>query len=205
MTYRHIAVPSEGEKTIMRDGKPQIPDQPVVGFVEGDRMGPDIMKASLRVRNAAVSKAYGGKRRIRWCKLHPGGKAGARCEGNPFPDETPAAVKDLLESIGSPPTMPVGGGLCSPTAAPRQEPDSCVRPRPLRDHRGVPLAAARPGEGARSDLPREPRGRRRRHRSPEGQHMPRVAAERKGPPAGVISGAGLSPTVEEFGGEPEAG
>lgn len=123
MAYQHIRIPEGGEKITIKDGKVQVPDQPIVGYVEGDGIGPDITRASLRVWDAAVEEAYGGQRKIHWCELFLGEKAGELYDGNFFPDETLEAIKDLIVSIKGPLTTPVGGGFRSLNVALRQELD----------------------------------------------------------------------------------
>ncbi|HNE02163.1 MAG TPA: isocitrate/isopropylmalate family dehydrogenase, partial [Plasticicumulans sp.] len=130
MAYQHIKMPATGEKITVVDGKLSVPDQPVVGYVEGDGIGPDITRACLRVWDAAVEQAYDGKRKIHWCELFMGEKAAEIYDGNYFPDETLEALKDLIVSIKGPLTTPVGGGFRSLNVALRQELDlyACVRP-----------------------------------------------------------------------------
>ncbi|MFZ1325191.1 MAG: isocitrate/isopropylmalate family dehydrogenase, partial [Candidatus Contendobacter sp.] len=113
MAYKHIRIPSSGEKITIKDGKLRVPDQPVVGFVEGDGIGPDITRASLRLWDAAVEEAYGGLRKIYWCELYLGEKAGELYDGNFFPEETLEAMKELVVSIKGPLTTPIGGGFRS--------------------------------------------------------------------------------------------
>ena len=108
----HIKYPENGKKiTIGADGRLQVPDNPIIGFVEGDGIGPDITRACLRIWDAAVEKAYGGKRKIHWCELYMGEKAAGLYNGDYFPEETKAAMKDLVVSIKGPLTTPVGGGF----------------------------------------------------------------------------------------------
>jgi isocitrate dehydrogenase len=91
MAYEHISIPETGEKISVRDGKLYVPDQPIIGYVEGDGIGPDITAACLRVWEAAVEQAYNGARKIHWCELFMGEKAAEIYDGNYFPDETLAA------------------------------------------------------------------------------------------------------------------
>src|SRR5690606_23810557 len=112
MDYQHIRLPAGGEKISVRNGRLHVPDRPTVGYVEGDGIGPDIMRAALKVWNAAVAKAYGESRKIRWCEIFLGEKAAA-LYGNPFPDEAVQAFEDLVVSIKGPLTTPVGGGMRS--------------------------------------------------------------------------------------------
>ena len=94
MSYQHIRLPDSGEKISVKDGRLNIPDQPIIGYVEGDGIGPDITRAMLRVLDASVEKAYDGKRQIHWCELYLGEKAGSLYDGDYFPAETLAAIRD---------------------------------------------------------------------------------------------------------------
>jgi isocitrate dehydrogenase len=138
MAYEHISLPETGEKISVRDGKLYVPDQPIIGYVEGDGIGPDITAACLRVWEAAVEQAYNGARKIHWCELFMGEKAAEIYDGNYFPDETLAALKDLYVSIKGPLTTPVGGGFRSLNVALRQELDLYACVRPVRYYSGVP-------------------------------------------------------------------
>jgi isocitrate dehydrogenase len=138
MAYQHIRIPTSGEKISVKDGKLNVPDQPIVGFVEGDGIGPDITKASLRVWDAAVEEAYGGQRKIHWCEIYLGEKAAELYDGNYFPDETLEAIKELVVAIKGPLTTPVGGGFRSLNVALRQDLDLYACVRPVRYYPGVP-------------------------------------------------------------------
>jgi len=138
MAYKHIHIPAGGEKITIKDGKLRVPEQPIVGFVEGDGIGPDITKASLRVWDAAVEVAYGGERKIHWCEIFLGEKAAELYEGNYFPEETLEAIKDLVVAIKGPLTTPVGGGFRSLNVALRQDLDLYACVRPVRYYPGVP-------------------------------------------------------------------
>lgn len=120
----------------MADGKLQVPDQPVVPFIEGDGIGPDIWAASVRVFDAAVEKAYGDRRKIVWKEVLAGEKAYNKT-GNWLPEETLAAFREYLVGIKGPLTTPVGGGIRSLNVALRQELDLYVCQRPVRYFRGV--------------------------------------------------------------------
>ena len=108
MTYKHITLPETGDKITVSGGKLKVSDNPILGFVEGDGIGPDITKASLRVWDAAVEKAYGGKRKVHWAELFMGEKAAGIYDGDYFPAETLAACQDLVVSIKGPLTTPIG-------------------------------------------------------------------------------------------------
>ncbi|MGX2039308.1 isocitrate dehydrogenase (NADP(+)) [Methylocaldum sp. MU1018] len=143
MDCQHIRLPDRGEKISVRDGRLHVPDQPIVGYVEGDGIGPDIMRAALRVWDAAVAKAYGGSRKIHWCELYLGEKASA-LYGTAFPDETVNALKELVVSIKGPLTTPVGGGMRSINVSLRQILDLYACVRPVRHFPGVPSPLRRP-------------------------------------------------------------
>lgn len=146
-TYDKIKVPSSGQKIkIGAGGKIECPDQPIVTYIEGDGVGPDIWKASVGVFDAAVQKAYGGKRKIHWCEVYAGAKATQVYNGNYFPDETLTAIKEFVVSIKGPLETPVGKGIRSLNVALRKELDlySCVRP--VKWYEGVPAPVKEPGK-----------------------------------------------------------
>ncbi len=138
MTYLHIRFPENGVKISIRDDKPVVPDNPILGYVEGDGIGPDITSASLRIWDAAVDKAYLGKRKVHWCELYMGEKAAGLYEGDYFPAETLEAMKELVVSIKGPLTTPIGGGFRSLNVSLRQQMDLYACVRPVRYYRGVP-------------------------------------------------------------------
>jgi len=143
-TYRHIKIPATGEKITVQNGKLHVPDQPIVGYVEGDGIGPDITRACLRIWDAAIEKAYGGKRKIHWCETYLGEKAAGLYDGNYCPDETLKVLQDLVVSIKGPLTTPVGGGFRSLNVALRQDLDLYACVRPVRHYAGVPSPLKRP-------------------------------------------------------------
>lgn len=144
MGFQHIKYPEGGEKIRVWGGKLIVPDNPMVGFVEGDGIGPDIMRACLRVWDAAVEQAYDGKRKICWMELFMGEKAAERYDGNFFPDETRQAMQELIISIKGPLTTPVGGGFRSLNVALRQDLDLYACVRPVRYYPGVPSPLRHP-------------------------------------------------------------
>jgi isocitrate dehydrogenase len=137
------AVPKDGEKITLQDGKLRVPDRPIVPFIEGDGTGRDIWRASVRVFDAAVEKAYGGKRRIAWTEVFAGEKAFQRFN-DWLPDETVAAFREYVIGIKGPLTTPVGGGIRSLNVALRQLLDLYVCLRPVRWFKGVPSPVKRP-------------------------------------------------------------
>ena len=142
--YRHIRIPAMGQKITIQNGKIVVPDQPIIGYVEGDGIGPDITKACLRIWDAAVAKAYGGKRKIHWCETYLGEKAAGLYDGNFCPEETLKVLQDLIISIKGPLTTPVGGGMRSLNVALRQDLDLYACVRPVRHYAGVPSPLKRP-------------------------------------------------------------
>jgi isocitrate dehydrogenase len=133
----------QGNKITIQNGKLQVPDQPVIPFIEGDGTGPDIWAASVRVFDAAVEKAYGGKRKIEWKEVLAGEKSFNK-SGNWLPDETLDAFKEYLVGIKGPLTTPVGGGIRSLNVALRQILDLYVCLRPVRWFKGVPSPVVHP-------------------------------------------------------------
>ena len=137
--------PAGGETITIADGKLNVPANPIVPFIEGDGTGPDIWRASVRVLDAAVAKAYGGKRRIHWMEVLAGEKAFNQT-GNWLPDETVEACRKYLVSIKGPLTTPVGGGIRSLNVALRQMLDLYCCLRPVRWFKGVPSPVKDPGK-----------------------------------------------------------
>jgi isocitrate dehydrogenase len=133
----------QGSKITMEAGALRVPDNPVIPFIEGDGTGPDIWRASVRVLDAAVAKAYGGKRQIAWKEVLAGQKA-FDTTGNWLPDETVDAFRDYLVGIKGPLTTPIGGGIRSLNVALRQMLDLYVCLRPVRWFVGVPSPVKRP-------------------------------------------------------------
>ncbi len=138
-----LQVPAGGEKITIANGKLRVPDHPIVPFIEGDGTGPDIWRASVRVFDAAVKKAYGGKRKIHWMEVFAGEKAN-KAYNTWLPDETVTACRDFLVSIKGPLTTPVGGGIRSLNVALRQLLDLYVCLRPVRWFKGVPSPVKAP-------------------------------------------------------------
>ena len=132
-----------GEKITMENGALKVPNNPIIPFVEGDGIGPDITRAAMTVWNAAVEKAYGGERKIEWKEVLAGEKA-FNATGEWLPQATLDACKENLVSIKGPLTTPVGGGIRSINVAMRQELDLYVCLRPVRWFKGVPSPVKRP-------------------------------------------------------------
>ena len=144
MSNPNYEAPSGGSKITVRNGELTVPDNPVIPFIEGDGIGPDIWRAAVRVLDAAVEKAYGGKRKIHWLEIFAGQKSYDQFESW-LPDETVQACRDYLVSIKGPLTTPIGGGIRSLNVALRQLLDLYVCLRPVRWFKGVPSPVKNPG------------------------------------------------------------
>ena len=144
--YQHIQVPAGGQKiTVNADGSLNVPDQPIIPFIEGDGTGVDITPVMIKVVDAAVARCYGWRRRIHWMEVYAGEKS-TRVYGPDvwLPEETLAALKEYVVSIKGPLTTPVGGGIRSLNVALRQELDLYVCLRPVRYFKGVPSPVKEP-------------------------------------------------------------
>ncbi len=138
-------VPRDGSKISLVDGRLIVPDRPIIPFIEGDGSGRDIWRASVRVLDAAVEKAYGGRRRIAWTEVYAGEKAFTRFN-NWLPDETIEAFREYVIGIKGPLTTPIGGGIRSLNVALRQLLDLYVCLRPIRWFQGVPSPVRNPSK-----------------------------------------------------------
>ncbi len=143
MSYTYARVPSNGERIRLHDGRLEVPDAPIIPFIEGDGTGRDIWRASVRVFDAAVRKAYGDRRRVAWMEVFAGEKAFSRF-GSWLPDETVEAFREFYVGIKGPLTTPVGGGIRSLNVALRIALDLYVCLRPVRHFEGVPSPVRRP-------------------------------------------------------------
>lgn len=148
MGYKKIQVPAVGDKiTVNADHSLNVPDNPIIPFIEGDGIGVDISPVMIKVVDAAVNKAYGGKRKISWMEVYAGEKATQVYDQDTWlPQETLDAVKDYVVSIKGPLTTPVGGGIRSLNVALRQQLDLYVCLRPVRWFEGVPSPVKKPGD-----------------------------------------------------------
>lgn len=144
-SYKKITVPTEGQKIEVIDNKLHVPDNPIIPFIEGDGTGPDIWSASKLVIDAAVEKAYKGKRKIAWMEVYAGEKAVEVYGNNTWlPDETIEAIKEFIVAIKGPLTTPVGGGIRSLNVALRQILDLFACVRPVKYYNGTPSPVKRP-------------------------------------------------------------
>jgi isocitrate dehydrogenase len=141
--FTNLSTPSKGEKITIQNGKLNVPDNPILPFIEGDGTGPDIWHASQMVFDAAVEKAYNGKKKIEWLEVYAGEKSFNKFQ-NWLPDDTITAFKEYLVGIKGPLTTPIGGGIRSLNVALRQILDLYVCLRPVRYFSGVPSPVRHP-------------------------------------------------------------
>ena len=145
MAFDKIVIPAQGEKITLHDGKLNVPDNPIVAFIEGDGTGVDIWAASQPVLDAAVEKAYGGQRKISWMEVYAGDKANEVYQEPVWlPQETLDAIDEYLVAIKGPLTTPVGGGIRSINVALRQRLDLYACVRPVQYFQGVPSPVKQP-------------------------------------------------------------
>ncbi|HEX4792763.1 MAG TPA: isocitrate dehydrogenase (NADP(+)) [Humisphaera sp.] len=141
--FKDVTPPADGQAMTLSGGKLNVPDRPVVPYIEGDGTGPDIWRASVRVFDAAVAKVYGGRRKVAWMEVYAGEKAFKKFN-NWLPDDTVDAFKHFLVGIKGPLTTPVGGGIRSLNVALRQMLDLYVCLRPVQYFAGVPSPVKHP-------------------------------------------------------------
>jgi isocitrate dehydrogenase len=142
-TFTTVKPPSTGTAISRKNGRLVVPDNPIIPFIEGDGTGPDIWRASVRILDAAVAKAYGGKRRLEWMEVYAGEKS-FKLYDNWLPDDTIEAFREYYVGIKGPLTTPVGGGIRSLNVALRQLLDLFVCLRPVRWYKGVPSPVKHP-------------------------------------------------------------
>ncbi len=143
MAYQNVKVPEGGAKITIKDGVLQVPNNPVIPYVEGDGTGRDIWRASVRVFDAAVEKAYGGTKKIHWMEVYAGEKS-FKLFQSWLPEETNEAFREFLVGIKGPLTTPIGGGIRSLNVALRKNLDLYVCQRPVRWYQGVPSPVKHP-------------------------------------------------------------
>src|ERR671913_543199 len=141
--FSQLTPPARGEAITVADGRLSVPDHPIIPFIEGDGTGPDIWRAARRVLEAAVERAYGGRREIAWFEVLAGEKSKTTLD-TWLPDDTLAAISHYLVAIKGPLTTPVGGGMRSLNVALRQQLDLYACVRPVRWFEGVPSPVKRP-------------------------------------------------------------
>ncbi len=143
VSYNGVAVPANGARISYSGGRYQVPDNPIIPFIEGDGTGRDIWRASSRVFDAAVEKAYNGKRRVVWYEVFAGEKAKAKFD-TWLPDESVSAIREFRVAIKGPLTTPVGGGIRSLNVALRQILDLYACVRPVKYYKGTPSPVRHP-------------------------------------------------------------
>lgn len=145
MEFNKITPPKEGEKIKIKEGKLSIPDEPIIPFIEGDGIGPDIMNAAMPVWNEAVKIAYKGKKKIHWFEIFAGEK-GIKIYGEPLPEDTYNAIKEYIVAIKGPLTTPVSGGYRSLNVSLRKSLELYACVRPVKYYKGVPSPVRNPEE-----------------------------------------------------------
>jgi isocitrate dehydrogenase len=202
MAFDKIVVPTDGEKITAREGHLSVPECPILLWIEGDGIGPDIMRASRKVWDAAVQKCYGGQRQIAWCEIYAGEKAAGIFDGDYFPRESLDAIKEFLVGIKGPLTTPVGGGFRSLNVALRKDLDLYACVRPVRWYPGVPSPLRRPEEVDvvifRENTEDVYAGVEYKAGSPEATKVERFLKEEMGAKFWPNSGIGIKP-ISEFG------
>ena len=161
--FTSLKAPTSGTAISRKSGHLVVPDNPIIPFIEGDGTGRDIWRASVRVLDAAVEKAYGGKKKIAWMEVYAGEKSFKQFS-NWLPDDTVEAFREYYVGIKGPLTTPVGGGIRSLNVALRQLLDLYVCLRPVRWYQRRAFANPAPGEGGYGDLPGKHGRHLRRHR-----------------------------------------
>ena len=141
--FTKLSIPTTGEKISIQDGEIQVPDNPVIPFIEGDGIGPDIWSATKRVIDAAVEKSYDGKKSIEWFEIYAGEKAQEKYS-EWLPEDTKKAIQEYIVAIKGPLTTPVGGGIRSLNVALRQQLNLYACVRPVRWYMGVPSPVKSP-------------------------------------------------------------
>lgn len=144
MAFEKVKIPENGQRITFTNGVMNVPDNPILMYIEGDGIGYDIMTASLRIWDAAVEKAFGGKRKVAWMEIYCGEKAASVYDGNYMPEETFDALREFYIGIKGPLTTPVGGGFRSLNVTLRQVLDLYQCIRPVRWYRGVPSPLKNP-------------------------------------------------------------
>jgi len=202
MSESQIVVPLEGERITVREGRLSVPLNPILLWIEGDGIGPDIMRASMRIWDTAVQKAYGGQRRISWMEIYAGEKAASLFHGDYFPAESLNAIREFQVGIKGPLTTPVGGGFRSLNVALRKDLDLYACIRPVRWYPGVPSPLRRPDlidcVIFRENTEDVYAGVEYRAGSPEAQKVERFLKEEMGAKFWPNSGIGIKP-ISEFG------
>jgi isocitrate dehydrogenase len=202
MAFDKIFVPTEGEKITVREGQLQVPDHPILAFIEGDGIGYDIMTASKRIWDAAVQATYGGQRKIAWMEIYAGEKAAKVYDGDYMPQETFDALREFTVGIKGPLTTPVGGGFRSLNVTLRQVLDLYACVRPVRWYNGVPSPLKEPWKVDavifRENTEDVYAGIEYQAGSPEAAKLEKFLKEEMGAKFREGSGIGIKP-ISEFG------
>lgn len=202
MAYTKIVVPTTGERITVSEGKLNVPDNPILLWIEGDGIGPDIMTASKRIWDAAVQRAYGGQRKISWMEIYAGEKAAGLFGGDYFPAESLNAIREFQVGIKGPLTTPVGGGFRSLNVALRKDLDLYACIRPVKWYPGVPSPLRRPDQVDvvifRENTEDVYAGVEYKAGSPEAMKVERFLKDEMGAKFFANSGIGIKP-VSEFG------
>lgn len=202
MAYTKIVVPAEGERITAREGKLNVSDHPILLWIEGDGIGPDIMTASKRIWDAAVQKVYGGQRKVSWMEIYAGEKAAGLFGGDYFPAESLNAIREFQVGIKGPLTTPVGGGFRSLNVALRKDLDLYACIRPVKWYPGVPSPLRRPDLVDvvifRENTEDVYAGVEYKAGSPEAAKLERFLKEEMGAKFFANSGIGIKP-ISEFG------
>lgn len=200
--FKHIVIP-QGEKIRVKDDKIVVPNNPIVAFIEGDGTGPDIWSASRRVIDAAVEKAFKGKKKIAWMEIYAGEKAvKVYGENTWLPDETVEAIKEYQVAIKGPLTTPIGGGIRSLNVALRQLLDLFACVRPVKYYAGVPSPMKKPQEVNivlfRENTEDVYAGIEFKGGTPEAEELRKIIEEKSGKKIRENSSLGIKP-MSEFG------
>ncbi len=202
MTYTKIVVPSEGQRITVREGKLNVPDNPILLWIEGDGIGPDIMTASKRIWDAAVAAVYGGQRKISWMEIYAGEKAAGLFGGDYFPAESLNAIREFQVGIKGPLTTPIGGGFRSLNVTLRIDLDLYACVRPVKWFPGVPSPLRRPDQVDvviyRENTEDVYAGVEYKAGSPEAMKVERFLKDEMGAKFFANSGIGIKP-ISEFG------
>jgi isocitrate dehydrogenase len=202
VNFEHIVVPDEGDPITVENGNLNISDTPIIPFIEGDGIGPDIMRASKRIWDAAVEVAYGGKRRIVWMEIYAGEKAARVYGGDYMPEETFDAMRAFYVGIKGPLTTPVGGGFRSLNVTLRRVLDLYACVRPVRYFEGIPSPLKEPEKVDvvifRENVEDVYAGIEYEAGTPENAKLARFLREELGAEFHEGSGLGIKP-ISEFG------
>jgi isocitrate dehydrogenase len=202
VNFEHIVVPDEGEPITVENGQLNISNTPIIPFIEGDGIGPDIMRASKRIWDAAVEAAYGGQRRIVWMEIYAGEKAARIYGGDYLPEETFDAMRAFYVGIKGPLTTPVGGGFRSLNVTLRRVLDLYACVRPVRYFEGIPSPLKEPEKVDvvifRENVEDVYAGIEYEAGTPENAKLARFLREELGAEFHEGSGLGIKP-ISEFG------